>query len=124
MRKTDRRFKSPSSILSVEEIAKARSLVDQNHSFSHIARGFGCDRETVMRALDPQFRARRAEQIAQAKMRYAASGITIKRILEPRMSVPDDVMEDRERRLSVPRSVTSTLCGDPPAGYSALDRRS
>ena len=34
-----------------------------------------------------------------------------------------DVMEERERRLAAPhRSLTAQHFGDPPIGYSALDR--
>jgi hypothetical protein len=37
--------------------------------------------------------------------------------------IPDVVFEERNERLSAPRSLTGFICGDPPAGYSALDRR-
>jgi hypothetical protein len=38
--------------------------------------------------------------------------------------VPDDVFEERERRYqaALQRTVTAALLGDPPPGYSALDR--
>jgi hypothetical protein len=38
--------------------------------------------------------------------------------------VPDEVMAERESRLSAPRSLTALICGDPPVGFSALERRS
>jgi len=42
----------------------------------------------------------------------------------PRMVVPHDVLADRERRLSTaPASLTAAAFGDPPPGYSALDKR-
>lgn len=34
-----------------------------------------------------------------------------------------ELIEDAQRRLLAPRSITSALMGDPPAGTSALDRR-
>jgi predicted ArsR family transcriptional regulator len=34
-----------------------------------------------------------------------------------------DVIEERDRRINAVRNLTSTLMGDPPPGYSALDRR-
>lgn len=36
--------------------------------------------------------------------------------------VPDQLFVDRERRLSAQRTITGFLCGDPPPGFSALDR--
>jgi hypothetical protein len=36
---------------------------------------------------------------------------------------PVEIFEDRERRLSTPRTLTGRFFGDPPPGYSALDRK-
>lgn len=39
------------------------------------------------------------------------------------VSIPDDVLIERDRRLSiVPGNTTAALMNDPPAGYSALER--
>ncbi|WP_439400301.1 hypothetical protein ACRQ5Q_42870 (plasmid) [Bradyrhizobium sp. PMVTL-01] len=37
--------------------------------------------------------------------------------------VPDDVFEEAQRRNSAPRTITQSFFGDPPAGFSALDRK-
>jgi hypothetical protein len=37
--------------------------------------------------------------------------------------IPAEVFIDRNDRLSAPRSLTGFVCGDPPPGYSALDRK-
>lgn len=42
---------------------------------------------------------------------------------EPRPDVPNHVIEDAIRRQKAARSITALICGDPPLGYSALDRR-
>lgn len=123
MRKTERQFKSAGSILSLDQIEEARSLRSGGHSFREIGRGMKVDSETVQRALDPKFRAKRAEQIALAKMRLAASDIKIVRHTELRFAVPVDRIVDRDLRSNALRSLTSLFCGDPPPGYSALDRR-
>lgn len=34
-----------------------------------------------------------------------------------------ELIEDAQRRSLAPRSITSAFFGDPPVGYSALDRR-
>jgi hypothetical protein len=39
------------------------------------------------------------------------------------LEIPSDVLDDRERRMLAPRSITAFVLGDPPPGYSALDRK-
>jgi hypothetical protein len=39
------------------------------------------------------------------------------------VNVPPDRWEDRDRRLSAPQTLTGVMFGDPPIGFSALDRR-
>jgi len=39
------------------------------------------------------------------------------------LNVPYEVLEDRAARLSAPITLTGMLFGDPPVGFSALDRR-
>lgn len=41
-----------------------------------------------------------------------------------KINIPPDAFADAERRMSAPRSLTSAVFGDPPPGYSALDKRS
>lgn len=38
-------------------------------------------------------------------------------------TIPPEVIADAVRRSNAPRSLTAMLCGDPPFGYSAYDRR-
>ena len=48
--------------------------------------------------------------------RRAAADTTARR-------TPPEVIEDAQRRSLAPRSITSAFFGDPPVGWSALDRR-
>lgn len=42
----------------------------------------------------------------------------------PAPSIPESVLADRDRRMAMyPRDLTAALMGDPPVGYSALERR-
>lgn len=43
--------------------------------------------------------------------------------VKPAIIVPPEVIEDRNRRLMADRDLTAALMGDPPRGYSALERR-
>jgi hypothetical protein len=36
---------------------------------------------------------------------------------------PAHVMDEAERRRNAPHTITSLVCGDPPVGFRALDRR-
>lgn len=38
--------------------------------------------------------------------------------------VPDEVIAEAARRAAAPRSLTGIVMGDPPIGFSALERRS
>lgn len=40
-----------------------------------------------------------------------------------RVEVPEDVLAERNLRISAPRTVSAFVLGDPPAGFSALDRK-
>ena len=42
---------------------------------------------------------------------------------DQRIDVPNEVWEEREARLSAPKTLTGSLMGDPPIGYSALHMR-
>jgi hypothetical protein len=37
---------------------------------------------------------------------------------------PPDILVEREKRQAAPRTLTAILFGDPPTGFSALDRKS
>lgn len=111
------------SSLTQEQVTEARSLRNRGYSYRQIARGMKFHPETVQRALDPKYRKMRAEQIARAKLRHVDEVKTALRAPEPRRYVPPHVMADRDRRAEIPRSITSLVLGDPPPGYSALDRR-
>ena len=43
--------------------------------------------------------------------------------VRPENAIPTDVLTDREARLAAPRDLTGTFFGDPPKGFSALERR-
>lgn len=109
-----------------ENIAVAREMRRLSQPWSVIASRLGVDRTTVRRILDPEWRKMRNAQIAAGKAR--ADGT-----LSPKMALGSVLTAgpDRTRALYdplrdgdlYPRDLTGALCGDPPAGRSALDRR-
>ncbi len=57
---------------------------------------------------------------AHGEFGIQAAGIKMDYIgAQPKLST----IEERERAYGAPRSLTALVCGDPPAGRSALDKR-
>lgn len=55
---------------------------------------------------------------------YEEATIAPKRdAVTPRISVPDEVWSDAKRRNLAPRTITSSIMGDPAPGQSALDKK-
>ena len=94
-------------------------------SWTRIAEHFGVAYDTVRRALDPEWAARRRTGIAEARRRRRGEGTKARSFNHvPEMRVSDKA--DGERLLrEVPadtRDLTGRLCGDPLPGRAALDR--
>ncbi len=72
---------------------------------------------------------RRERRIENERVRRAKNRAPTIRSSRPPSQVhtvqrpPDDIMADRDRRHAAPKTLTAWLCGDPPPGWSALDRR-
>mgnify|MGYP003649974883 CR=1 FL=1 len=90
------------------EIGRARSLKAKGMLFADIAK-----------ALGPGFTA----TMVQCKLRYVERIPGQIRTEYPRhIELTPDMLRDRETRIATPRTLTQTIMGDPPDGYSALDR--
>jgi hypothetical protein len=69
-------------------------------------------------------RRNEAEAIRKAKSGERCTGIKQKGVDAVRPVVASiALLEERAQRMSVPRTITGIICGDPPPGYSALDRK-
>lgn len=79
-------------------------------------RNAACSR--VAYADDPE--VRRLTRVRARKGRAGASNVIAG---QGRSVVPEHVQIDADRRRSLDRSLTGAFFGDPPPGYSALDRR-
>lgn len=67
----------------------------------------------------PMYRDRKAER----KRRERAKNPVAKLRMSRGRTIPDGVLEDRDRRNLAPRSITAFVFGDPAPGHSALDLR-
>ncbi len=104
-----------------EQIEAMRELRDRYHlSWDEIGRRFGVSHSTAQSAVNPEFAKRRqAYEQARNRKSWREAEITISAV-----SVPDYVAKKREELLNAPyRSPASVLLGEPPIGFSALDRK-
>jgi IS30 family transposase len=105
--------------LTNEQLAQARILRREGKSFHAISKSVGRSYWTIRRALDPAARERRYQrEWARREDRKSNPQDHARRPI-----IPPEVEADRDRRLSIQRSLTAEFFGDPPKGYSALDRR-
>jgi AraC-like DNA-binding protein len=110
--------------LTSEQIEEARQLQARGWTIIRIAERLGCYRQTIKRALDPDYAVKRkirdhhVRQIREPSLprktaRESATAISIKEDAAARLAeIPPDT-----------RSLTARLAGDPLPGSSALDKR-
>jgi hypothetical protein len=67
---------------------------------------------------------KRSASSCSSKFAYEthASGVREDGIRVDRIDVPADVLADARRRMDAPRTLSALFFGDPPQGFSALDR--
>lgn len=110
--------------LSPREIADARSRIAKREHWREVAALYGLTQETLRRQIDPDYRARRITITKNQRLRdyvRKADGIGKERPIAPQ--IPPRLIAERDARRDAPRTLTSLFCGDPPPGFSALDRR-
>jgi hypothetical protein len=107
--------------LTADQIDRAREMQQAGKSWKAIGRALGRAPDTARRALDPTYRKQRNHSSNVNQKRLMTKPVKI--VLDPKCEVPADCWIDCDRRMNAPRTLTALLCGDPPPGYSALDRR-
>lgn len=107
------------SILTPAQIQEAEILRGHGRGWDFLGERYGCNPETVKRALDPGYRAQRAAQISRNRHRGESNPMVATRAVE----IPDAVLAEAATRANSRRSLTSLLCGDPAPGQSALDKK-
>lgn len=117
----------------LHELARLHKMKDAGESNEEIAlhlhRSSDCVRERIkyenMSAEDKKAKVARARQRRSKKPAVAEKswGNPTDNIVSPRGRPSQEMIADAARRYAAPRSLTSEFFGDPPRGYSALDRR-
>lgn len=119
MKQTSRRWTD-------EEWAQAKQLLDQGYAVKNVAKITGrtvrqvCSKKQWM-LMSAEDRERKALQKA---LRRSEQGEVLKiNRADDAISIPEDRVADRNARVMADRSLTAFVFGDPPPGWSALDRR-
>ena len=68
-------------------------------------------------------RYRQSKNANSGKYRKRAKKTNPLRFVPEKMLAPDIVLIERDIRLAARRTITASIMGDPPPGFSALDRR-
>jgi hypothetical protein len=115
--------------------ARLLEMKAEGKFFSEIGRRLGRSKNAVAEqwrwlSKGEEWRARRRVETAAYRRRW---GKTQRReyldhnqqrfVAEVVNRPSQELLADATKRLIAPRTLTGSLCGDPPVGYSALDRR-
>lgn len=107
---------------SPDDVAVLRQCKADNISNESIAERLGRTQNAV-RAYWSYLNLTEARASAARRRREASAMGAI--AAEPRRDprVPDDVWAEREARMSAPITISGFVLGDPPRGFSSLERR-
>ncbi|MFK4647189.1 hypothetical protein ABIF96_005763 [Bradyrhizobium ottawaense] len=112
-----------------EEDAKLAELVAAGLSWEEIGPEFGLKRDAARKRWGllhetPEERADRCEKrrLYQERVKLR-NGVLPEDLPVRKLAVPEEVLQERNARLIAPLTITGIICGDPPIGFSALDRK-
>lgn len=90
-----------------EEEATLKGLMNEGRKPRQIALYMGKELQTIYSKIQ--------------QLRGRARAIYIE--MQPRLTIPQHCLEDRDRRLTAERDMTAMFFGDPAPGQSALDKK-
>lgn len=110
-----------------EEWQRAKSLLDSGYTQDAVAGIIGRTSQQIAskkqwESLSSDRRERKALQKRQRRAEYIPS-TSVRLHVADYMTIPECVIEERNARAVAAKSLTGWVFGDPPIGYSALDRR-
>lgn len=107
-----------------DEEMKAREMLKNLAAESEFMRAFGRTRAAAIHHINYVDKpiVREKNRIRSNTFRLDKN-TTKGRAVKPMRVVPEEVIADAVRRNSAERTITQAAMGDPPNGYSALDRK-
>lgn len=110
-------------MLNPDLIEAARELREkQKISWDDIASRLGTTRHRLRVVFEPDYIGKKRAYWHEYRKNYQSAG-AVRNIIGHSPTVPAECMEERERALAAPMSLTALLMGDPAPGRSALDKR-
>lgn len=112
--------------LTAEQIEGAKALHASGWRYARISEQYGVDNKTIRRALDPEYQARRCQQVRDAR-KLRETGVRNPRAGRENATSMSLKADWAARLAEIPadtRSLTARLCGDPLPGRDALSRTS
>lgn len=103
-----------------EKLAIAKANRDLGFGWEACAAAIGVGYDRLRCALDPAYLERRQIYDREVRIRPPSRQTGGKVV---NLVVPAAVLTERERAFSRNQTITAHLCGDPPFGRSALDRK-
>lgn len=99
-------------------VEEARQLRAQGMSYERIAKKIGVGDKAVRLQLNPKFAESQRER-KREENQFRRSGV----VAGVRLSIPPEVLRERDEALSHVPTLTAALFGDPPPSRSALAQR-
>lgn len=120
-----------------KDVLLLRKMMNAGQTVRQIAMYFGCTDDRVRDRIkqkgkcpkDRKANAARAkawrekQKAAGRNPKFPVNDASRRDVVSSAARPSPDLIEDAMRRSSAPRSLTAALFGDPPVGFSALDRR-
>jgi hypothetical protein len=110
-----------------EEWIRVKNLIDRKHNLDYIALVSGRSKEQIKGKIRWETMSEEKRQERRDRLnKYRATVRTITRVKPPIMThraPPAERLAERAMRLMAPQTLTGAFCGDPPVGFSALDRK-
>lgn len=108
-----------------EETELARAHYTRAISPADFFRLVGRTKDAAGRRLEyidrPEVREKHLRKMQMYRDAAKASGVM--NVAARKVDAPPELIEEAARRAKAPRSITASIMGDPPPGFSALDRR-
>ena len=107
---------------------RAKDLLARGFEPKQVARLLNRKIESLMtkmryEAMTPEQRLKMQDRVNANRRAKAAQYVRARAFVKVASRPEEDILRERDIRLATPRTLTQQLLGDPPPGYSALDRK-
>jgi hypothetical protein len=106
-----------------EETATLHRMMEQGNTRDEIAKELGCDTGRIRKKIWDMSRTVEQRRNCASRRRERDERKTERHEVRTESRPDEALLAEAAIRAAAPRSLSAMLLGDPPKGYSALDRR-